>query len=133
MKIILSTHVHFSEGILSSAKLILGDELCTDIFTISAYTKDDYDLQLEIRKKLNELKGESLIVITDVFGGSVNNEFYSLKKEYDFELITGLNLPLLLEVISSKEQLDIDFLIESNKDSIRHCELVTDEIEVDDF
>ncbi len=133
MKIILATHGTFSEGILNSAKLILGEELCEDIFTLSAYTKDDYDLHLEAIKKLNELEGEPLIVITDVFGGSVNNEFFALQKEFNFELITGLNLPLLLEVISNREQLNIDLIVETSKHSIKHCALILDEFEGDDF
>ena len=36
--------------------------------------------------------------MTDVFGGSVNNEFMGLLDTYSFHLVTGLNLALLIEV-----------------------------------
>ncbi len=133
MKIILATHGSFADGILSSAKLILGDEMCSDIVTLCAYTTDDYDLRLEVEKKLNELKYESLVVMTDMFGGSVNNEFFNFQEKYKFELITGLNLPLLLEVIINKEQLNLDYIIDSSKYSIKRCKQTLDKIEIDDF
>ena len=39
-------------------------------------------------------------MLTDILGGSVNNEFMGLLDKYNFHLITGLNLALLFEVVT---------------------------------
>ena len=80
-RIVVATHGRFSEGILTSMKMIFGDQ--TPIECITAYVDSDTDYQ--------EL-------LTDVLGGSVNNEFTKLLDEYPFHLVCGLNLALLLEV-----------------------------------
>lgn len=133
MNIVLATHGNFAEGILSSAKLILGEQLCANISVICAYTTEEYDLQFEAKKQLEKFKHQPVIVITDVFGGSVNNQFFELQAKYQFELITGLNLPLLLEIISSGENINVEKIVESSKQSIMHCKLEFDESEVDEF
>ena len=39
-------------------------------------------------------------MLTDILGGSVNNEFMGLLDKYNFHLITGINLALLFEVVT---------------------------------
>ncbi|HGF7712572.1 TPA: PTS sugar transporter subunit IIA, partial [Enterococcus faecium] len=47
-----------------------------------------------------------LIVVTDIFGGSVNNEFLNYIYTPNFYLIAGMNLPLLIELITQLEFAD---------------------------
>ena len=49
---------------------------------------------------MNKYANYELIVITDIFGGSVNNEFLTYLKRKNFYLVAGLNLPLLIELVS---------------------------------
>ena len=97
-RIVLATHGKFSEGILTSMQMIFGDQ--TPIECITAYVDKDVDYQELFRKTVseNDYSTTELIVLTDVLGGSVNNEFTKLLAEYPFHLVCGLNLALLLEV-----------------------------------
>ena len=109
-----------------------------------AYTDDQYDIKAEIHKKLELLAPEDeLIVISDLFGGSVNNEFTTTltgtdKKIY---LIAGMNLALLMNLTVRKdEDIDTEQLIkecvEESKSTIIYCNDLlkqNEDVEEDEF
>ena len=74
IKLLLSSHGYLADGICSSLKIIMGEQI--NIRTICAYTEEEFDLKKEVSDILKDLSDEDkLIVVTDIFGGSVNNEF----------------------------------------------------------
>ena len=52
----------------------------------------------EFRTALEKVKGENVIVLSDIMGGSVNQVATRLMQEFSYQLITGINLPLLIEL-----------------------------------
>ncbi|HGF7712567.1 TPA: PTS sugar transporter subunit IIA, partial [Enterococcus faecium] len=73
---------------------------------------------------------KEVIVITDIFGGSVNNEFLRYIEQSNFYLISGLNLSFLIELItqmgSSEETVAI--IKQSLKDSIRSIQFCNESV-----
>lgn len=123
-RIILASHGKFASGILSSLKLLYGN---TDSVTaMDCYIDPKYDLQKNVKKVIDENSNNRLLVITDIFGGSVNNEFLKYIKEPNFYLVSGLNLPFLLELMtqitgtSDLESL-IKQVLDNSKKSIQFC------------
>lgn len=47
---------------------------------------------------MEKVKGENVIVLSDIMGGSVNQVATRLMQEFSYQLITGINLPLLIEL-----------------------------------
>lgn len=138
MKVILASHGNLASGMLSSADIILGPEIKEKCVCLCAYTTDDYNLELEVKNVLRKYENEeNLIIVTDVFGGSVNNEFLKHINRYTFSLITGMNLPMILELLPQSELLDqkqIDQLILNSKQFIIDCNLIIKkEDEEDEF
>lgn len=99
---------------------------------------------MEIEKKLTALQPEDeLIVITDLFGGSVNNEFTSLLTNTDKKiyLISGMNLALVMNLVVNKdEDADLESMIkdciEESKGMMIYCnDLLKQEdvVDEDDF
>lgn len=123
--IILATHGFFAEGIKSSLEIIYGK--INNLYTISAYTDKNQSINEQIENVLNKLDSDSdTIVITDIFGGSVNNEFIPYIESHSIFLIAGLNLPLLIELVSRIDyEKDTEVLIkdvvEASKESIQYC------------
>lgn len=136
-KIILASHGNFATGILSSLELICGKN--DNIVTIDAYMTADYNLNDEISKRMNENKGNELIVVTDIFGGSVNNEFLNYIHTENFYLIAGMNLPLVIELATQLEYTDsitalIKQALENSIMTIQFCnETIQNETEEEDF
>lgn len=46
--------------------------------------------------------GEEILVLTDLFYGSPFNVVLSLMSEYDLYHVTGINLPLMMEVVMGR-------------------------------
>lgn len=52
-----------------------------------------------IEKKLKKLnKGDGVLILTDMFGGTPSNLALTFLKENEVEVITGINLPILLKL-----------------------------------
>lgn len=56
------------------------------------------EFEKEFRTALEKVKGENVIVLSDIMGGSVNQVATRLMQEFSYQLITGINLPLLIEL-----------------------------------
>lgn len=125
MRFVMATHGTFAVGIKESIKLIAGE--FKNLKALSCYMKEDFNLKDEIDKILLEGKDEEIIVVTDIFGGSVNNAFVErIPENKNLFVISGLNLPLMLELLgeyedySSAENLIINSISNTN-DSIHFC------------
>lgn len=95
-RIVVATHGRFAEGILNSFEMIVGGR--GDIEALGAYLDPEVDYARTFRRLVSEhdYSARPLVVVTDLLGGSVNNEFMQLKAEYPFFLVAGLSLALLM-------------------------------------
>jgi PTS system mannose-specific IIA component len=56
----------------------------------------------EVIKKLNSDNG--IIILTDIFGGTPTNLVLSFLKPNKIEIVTGVNLPMLLKLLSQQKE-----------------------------
>ena len=110
---------------------ILGD--LPNVSTICAYVDQDVSLRSQIDQTFAEFSPEdAVVVVTDIFGGSVNNEFMALLGEKDFILVAGMNMPTLVELVSEDEPTveGVQSVVERGRQSILVCNgLASDESE----
>ena len=121
---IFASHGTFANGLLNSVELILGKQ--PDIHTLCAYVEEEADLTQQVETLLARFPAEDeLIVITDIFAGSVNNEFVRFLSRPRFHLLSGLNLPLIIDLLISAGEENSEKLISealiSAKESIQYC------------
>ena len=103
---IIASHAHFAAGINESVSLLSGER--GNIRTLSMYVDGNNDLAAAAAKMLDETpEGDDLVVCTDLFGGSVNNEFTSIvQRRPNTYLVTNMNLPLLIQLLFAEEGRD---------------------------
>ncbi|MEI5989360.1 PTS sugar transporter subunit IIA [Enterococcus crotali] len=123
-KIILATHGNFAQGIRTSLELICGK--ATNVEVICAYMEEGFDLGTTVEKTINENHENELLIITDIFGGSVNNEFFKYVEQPNVHLISGLNLSLLIELYTQLENaVSLEKLItqaiKTSQETIQYC------------
>lgn len=122
-RIILATHGYFAEGILSSAKIIAGD--VKNIETLCCYIdeNENYEMKIHNLLKAHNYEQLSLLVITDLLGGSINTIFMKYLNIFPFQLISGLNLALLLECMMQKDlkQGKLREIIQNSSQAIQLC------------
>lgn len=126
VQIIVASHGPLSVSIVKSASLITGSSAVADIKTISITMETSVE---EARKAVETVLGsfdenDEILALTDIYGGSITRvitEYIGLRK---IDVITGVNLGILLEAILMKDTLEYDelvnYLIENGKNGIRH-------------
>ena len=67
-------------------------------------------------------EGQGAIILTDMFGDSATNVSVALAREARVQVVTGVNLPILLKVISARHAMDLEslaaFIVEYGRDHI---------------
>ena len=130
-RIVLASHGHLADGMKDTLSFILGD--LPNVSTICAYVDQDVSLRSQIDQTFAEFSPEdTVVVVTDIFGGSVNNEFMALLGEKDLILVAGMNMPTLVELVSEDAPTveEVQCVVERGKQSILVCNvLASDEAE----
>lgn len=120
---ILASHKLLAEGFQSAVKTIVGD--VANVHIISAYVESN-DVATDIENCMKQIPNDDeIIVLTDIVGGSVNNEFMKYLNKREFHLISGINLALVLSImVEIPETVSREILIEKIEDcksAIRYC------------
>lgn len=102
LEIIIVSHGDYAKAMLESAELILGEQ--KHVYTFGLHQGESVD---ELREKISETiekvqQDGEVLVLTDMLSGSPFNAVASLMKNYSFKHITGVNLPVLLEILLSR-------------------------------
>ncbi|MGB9724901.1 PTS sugar transporter subunit IIA [Caldisericum sp.] len=119
--IIIVAHGKYAEGLLDAVYLIAGQQ--EKIETIGLFEGDNLDdLTQKIAEKIDKLDdGSGVIVFVDMFGASPSNIVSKLMNK-NFVAVTGVNLPMILEILMNRDSLNLDDIaklaIEAGKESI---------------
>lgn len=101
--IIVMTHGSFSEGIVDAAELITGP--VAQVETLSLRREDNVDdLNAAFIAALERVDtGDGVLVLADLLGGSPCNVASMNLRERSYQVLSGANLPMLIEALSSRE------------------------------
>lgn len=120
LKLFFSSHGHFASGIKSTLNILVGNTNNLTVF--DAYVDEQSVQEVLTQYYQQEVhSGDQVILLSDVYGGSVNQAMLPYSQRSDTTLITGVNLPLLMELVM-KESLteeEIDQIIESSRAMIK--------------
>lgn len=105
--VILASHGRFAEEALHAAEMVVGKQENCAVLSVS----DDKNLE-KCLTELNEMcdcldTTHGLLILVDMYGGTPCNASCNLlltrQNGIDMELLSGFNLPVLLEVFSNRE------------------------------
>jgi PTS system mannose-specific IIA component len=100
---LITTHGNLGSELIKSAELIRGS-LKGIVHVSIDQTKGVEDLKKEISTAIKKLdQGRGVLILTDLFGGTPSNISLSFLKEGKVEVITGVNLPMLLKLPDIRE------------------------------
>ncbi len=112
--ILVVTHANLGSALIETVEFILGDEQ-DHLESVSINIQEDPD---SLRKKIkrgisNARTDEGVIILTDMFGGTPSNLSYSFLEEGLVEVISGVNLPILLKAVNSRKKMNMEKLTSS--------------------
>lgn len=102
--VLVITHGNLGNELIKVAELIKGP--LQGILSISVDASRGLDdLRKEITAAIRKVdSGLGVLVLTDLFGGTPSNVSLAFLKEGKVEVITGVNLPMLLKVPDVRER-----------------------------
>jgi PTS system mannose-specific IIA component len=110
--ILVVTHANLGSALVEAVEFILGNHP-DNLFSISINIQDDPDkLRKKIKKGIEKARTDKgVIILTDMFGGTPSNISYSFLEEGQVEVISGVNLPIILKAVTARSKMDMDTLI----------------------
>ena len=97
------THGHLGQELVAAAEMIVGD--ISHIKAVSIGWHDDVnDARKDIEKRITEVEsGKGVIILTDMFGGTPSNIALSFHDPGKVDVLTGVNLPMIIKIAGQKE------------------------------
>jgi len=101
--IVIVTHCNLGQELIRAAEFILGK-----ITQAQAVSLDPQDPAERLREKIVAAiakvdTGQGVIILTDMFGGTPSNISLTFLSEGRVEVVTGVNLPMLIGLSSKRE------------------------------
>ena len=105
--VVVVTHGQLATELVNAAETIVGD--LPQFAAVSIGWHDDVDdAREEIRQAITRVQGTSgVLVLTDMFGGTPSNIGMTFLEKDRLEVITGVNLPMLIKLASLRRSSDL--------------------------
>jgi len=105
--IIVVAHGPLAKAFLDTINMIVGDRV--DIAAISIDANDNSDTARErIKEGIKQMEqGSGVLILTDMFGGSPSNISLAFLEEDKVEVVTGLNLPMIMKLVQLPDNLGL--------------------------
>jgi PTS system mannose-specific IIA component len=112
--IVVVTHSQLGEALIEAAEFIVGSRP-EGVVSVSIDLNQNVDKLREkvaagIKKAGRE---EGILLLTDMFGGTPSNISYSFLEEGRVEVLSGVNLPILVQALNSRAKMGLSELAAS--------------------
>jgi len=104
--LVLVTHAGLAGALKSAAEMIVGSiETCASVEVASGEHADE--IMARVVSAVERVSADGAIIMTDLFGGTPSNMAMSFLKEGRIEVLTGVNLPMLIEFCSKRGRMSV--------------------------
>lgn len=103
--IVVVTHGQLARELVSAAEMITGEDIPNATSVSIGWHDAPGDARRAIEAALERVRGDSgAVILTDMLGGTPSNLALSLLREGIVEVVTGVNLPMLIRLVSMREE-----------------------------
>jgi PTS system mannose-specific IIA component len=107
--LVLVTHAGLARELLAAAEMIVGPVERSAAVNIRPDEPVEM-IRTEIEGAIRQVGDGGVIVMTDMFGGTPSNMSLSFLEENRVEVMTGVNLPMLIKFFSDRDKTGISDL-----------------------
>lgn len=105
--VVVVTHGQLATELLNAAEMIVGDLPRFAAVSIG-WHEDTQDARDEIAEAIRRVRQDAgVLILTDMFGGTPSNLALTFLAEGHVEVITGVNLPMLIKLAGVTESADL--------------------------
>jgi PTS system mannose-specific IIA component len=119
--VVVVTHGQLANELLNAAEMIVGD--LPQFAAVSIGWHDDVnDAREEIVQAIERVKGDDgVLLLTDMFGGTPSNLGMTFLEKDRVEVITGVNLPMLIKLAGLRQSQDLLAVARQMRDDGRNA------------
>jgi len=101
---VVVAHENLAKELLNVASTIVGSAQCITAVAIG-WHEDVEEAKQHIRNAIKKVDtGSGVLMMTDMFGGTPSNLCLSFLQDRSVEVVTGVNLPMLIKFLGIKEE-----------------------------
>ena len=106
--IVIITHCELGSALIEAAAFILGEHP-REVESITVDINENPEkLRGDIAKAIKKVDHRSgVLLLTDMFGGTPSNLGYSFLEEDRIEVLSGVNLPILIKAVNAREKMSL--------------------------
>ena len=108
--IVVVTHGNLAEELISAVKFVLSEEPSVKLAGVSLDPSKEFDTFKKVIddsiKSVDD--GEGILLVTDMFGGTPSNISLTFLDDEKIEVISGVNLPMLLKLSTLKSDVKLN-------------------------
>ena len=119
--VVVVTHGQLANELVNAAEMIVGD--LPQFTAVSIGWHDDVnDAREDISQAIDRVRGEEgVLLLTDMFGGTPSNIGMTFLEKDRLEVITGVNLPMLIKLASLRRSSDLLAVAKEMRDHGRNA------------
>jgi mannose PTS system EIIA component len=107
--LVLVTHAGLAGALLRSAEMIVEKIDCCEYVEVAPDENSDKIMSLVVAA-VDKVSADGVIIMTDMFGGTPSNMAMSFLKEGSVEVLTGVNLPMVIDFCSKRSRMGVSEL-----------------------
>ena len=112
--IVVVTHSRLGEALLEAAEFILGSRPQGAVFVSIDLNQNVDRLREKVAAGIKKVsQDQGVLILTDMFGGTPSNISYSFLEEGRVEVLSGVNLPVLVQALDHRGKMPIGELAAS--------------------
>ena len=109
--VVIVTHCRLAEELIAAARLVVGEELKQFQPVSIGPSEGTEDIRGKIIGAIRKVdEGQGVLILTDMYGGTPSNISLSFLEDKKIEVITGVNLPMLLKLATHPNEMDLEKL-----------------------
>ena len=122
--IIVISHGNFADELISAVNFVLSGKPAIKMVGMNLDTSIDFDaFKKELKRTIKKVdKGNGVLLVTDMFGGTPSNISLTFLEEDKVEVISGVNLPMLIKLATISEDTSlsdsVDIAEKAGRDNI---------------
>ena len=111
IEIVIVTHSQLGAALIEAAAFILGRKPEATVSVSIDLNENAEKLRGQIERAIKKVRQEKgVLILTDMFGGTPSNLSYSFLEEGQIEVISGVNLPILIKADSDRQEKELSQL-----------------------
>lgn len=115
--VLILSHYRLADEFIAALRHIVGEVPHVRAIGLDPASSAPEEMHAQIDKAIREVdQGRGVLVLVDMFGGTPSNLSLSFLEEGRVEVVTGVNLPMLVKVSRQKDAMAIHELAELAQD-----------------